>query len=341
MLNKELLQQAIKDYLENYSIESNHSPRTIRNKRGCYNRFLQWLGDRPYSFETVREYLLHLNERGLKPNSILDEVRMFRALTNFLFKRKYINESFADEIAKPKVPPKDFPDISQEMVEKIIEAGVEIGLGDRSRSKFYKEEARLALHFILRTGLRINELIQLKGSDLNLFGDPPSYRVHSKGGSVEWLPLPLDMIDILQKRLEYPRLFVTSEKLCNTVLTRGIKRLGIMVNTKLTCHTLRHIYATNLVRNKVTPQFLARLMRHSSVEVTNKYYTHLNLSDLSLIVNSTQSVVREGLKENEVFEMILKSVKSTGVNKDNRYVMKTETKEGLLQIIIRAKNKIN
>lgn len=335
MLEKDELRKAINDYVENYSVEANFSPRTIQNKRGSYNRFLQWV-NKPYTLQTVREYFLFLNHKGLQPSSLMDETRMFRALTNFLFKRGYITENFASDIVKPKVPKKDYPDISQEVVDKIIEAGVEVGSGDRKRSKFYKEEARLALHFILRTGLRISETLQLKGSDFSLYGDPPSFKVHSKGGDIDTMPLPRDVIDTLSKRLENPKVFATSEKLCNLILDRGVKKLGLTLNSKLTCHSLRHIFATTQVRNKVTPQYLASLMRHSSIEITNKYYTHLNLVDLSLVINS-QPIVREGLKENEIFDMVTAAIKSTGVDNDKRYILTMKKKENAFQVTVKLK----
>lgn len=114
MLKKDVLRKAINNYVENYSIEANFSPRTVKNKRSFFNRFFNWLAGRPYTIQNVRAYILHLYEKGSLPNTILDEVRMLRALTNFLFNRKYIKENFASQITKPKVPEKDFPDISQD-----------------------------------------------------------------------------------------------------------------------------------------------------------------------------------------------------------------------------------
>lgn len=44
-------------------------------------------------------------------------------------------------------------------------------------------------------------------------------------------------------------------------------------------HSLRHTYGTRLARNGVQPQVAMRIMRHSTMEMTLKYYTHLALED--------------------------------------------------------------
>lgn len=319
MLRNNLLQKAVDDYLVNYSIEAGLMEKTIRNKRHILNRFLIYLDGREYSEDSVKTFLSHLFSHGWNtPNSRLDLVKVFRAFTNFLYKRKYIKENFAQELVKPKVPKRDFNYISPEIVEKIIEAGTEIGIGDRARSIYIKSETKAALRFLLRTGLRINELIQLKGSDLNLEDNPPTYFVNSKGGNRELLPLPKDMLEGLKlRRKQHHRVFEVTKETCNDVLQRGALKLGI--KTEISNHSLRHIFASNLVKNKVPIQMVSRLMRHSSVEITDKTYSHLDQNDLSLILNSMQGVVREGLDKNQVFDLIEQSISSTKINLDQRF----------------------
>lgn len=47
---------------------------------------------------------------------------------------------------------------------------------------------------------------------------------------------------------------------------------------RITCHKLRHSYATNLVKLKVSRDAIQYLMGHESYETTEKYYVHLNIS---------------------------------------------------------------
>lgn len=82
---------------------------------------------------------------------------------------------------------------------------------------------REALRFILRTGLRINELLMLKGSDLNLYDNPPTFWVLSKGGNRELLPLPKDMLEELKTRQRMSAFFKLRKKpamMCYSVVQR-------------------------------------------------------------------------------------------------------------------------
>lgn len=328
-LHQESLQNAIHDYLVNYSNEANLAPKTVQNKKDMLKRLVPFLQDRPFTFETCREFIAYMFAHGWNtPNTRLNLVRVMRAFVNFLYKHKYIEENFAQELAKPKVPRKEFDYVDPETVEKIIIAGTEPSPYDNDRNRKIKVEMRACLRFILRTGLRINEAITLKGSDLNLFDNPPTFWVISKGGNREILPLPKDMIDELKTRLDKERVFEVTEKTCNEVLQRGAKALGLPV--KLTNHSLRHIFASNLVKNRVPIQMVSRLLRHSSVEITDKTYTHLDVNDLSLILNSNQTVVEKGLTPEQVFMNIEQAIKSTGIDRDNRFTISFKKGDNLL-----------
>jgi len=193
---------------------------------------------------------------------------------------------------------------------------------------------RAALRFILRTGLRINELITLKGDDLNLYDNPPTFWVLSKGGNRELLPLPKDMLGDLEERQRNVRVFAVTEKTCNEVLQRGAKALGLPVH--LTNHSLRHIFASNLVKNRVPIQMVSRLMRHSSVEITDKTYTHLDVNDLSLILNGSQSLVTNGLTKEQIFINIEQLVRNVRID-SNHFQLAIEKTDISLSIVLLAK----
>lgn len=329
-LQGENLKKAINDYVIDYSLEVGMSPRTIQNKKELLNRLLLFLNGRPYTLATARSFAAELFQTWKTPNSRLDLIRMIRAFTNFLHKRKYISESFANELTKPKVPQKPFDYVAPELVEKLIEAGTNPtprGVkGDNSRNRAIKNEVRLAMRFALRTGLRISELISLRGDDLNLYDNPVTFWVNSKGGDRDLLPFPKDMIEDFIPRLRCEKLFKITAKTCNVALKRGARKLG--VKAKLTCHSLRHIFASNMVKQGVPIQKVQRLMRHSSVEITDKTYTHLNVNDLSLVMNQ-QPIVRNGLDPKQIFESLEQAVKQSGVEDDDRFHL--EIQRGTLE----------
>ena len=299
-------------------------------------KLLPFLKERPLTFQSCREYAFYMYENGWnKPNSRVNVIKNLRAFVNFLYKRGYLNENFSSELTKPKVPKREFNYVDPEVVEKIIFAGTKYSEFDNARNRAIKDDMRAGLRFILRTGLRINELVTLKSSDLNLYDDPPTFWVSSKGGNRDLLPLPKDMVDELKTRQQNSLVFKVTSKTCNDVLKRGAEALELPV--ALTNHSLRHIFASNLVKNKVPIQMVSRLLRHSSVDITDKTYTHLNVSDLSLILNSSQSIIINGLTHEQIFTNVEQVVRDTGIEIDNRFNLKIIKDNNLLQITLQAK----
>ncbi|MGA2911464.1 MAG: tyrosine-type recombinase/integrase [Candidatus Levyibacteriota bacterium] len=335
MLQGKKLEIAYHDYIVNYSAEANLAPSTVANKNDVLKRLIAFLDGRPFNLNTCREFIAYMCSHGRKaPNSRMDLVRVLRAFVNFLNNNDYTKDNFAHQIVKPKIPKREFDYIDPEIVEKIILAGTEYGVMDNSRNRAIKDEMRAGLRFILRTGLRINELITLKGSDLNIYDNPPTFWVLSKGGNRELLPLPKDMLEELKKRLNYDRLFSVTRETCNFVLKRGARKLGI--TTKLTNHSLRHIFASNLVKNGVPIQMVSRLMRHSSVDITDKTYTHLNVNDLALVLNSKQKIIVGGLTVDEVFDNVESAILQTGIKEDKRFALDIKVENNMLQIKVQV-----
>lgn len=132
---------------------------------------------------------------------------------------------------------------------------------------------RLALRFALRTGVRGVELINIRGKDLSISdSDPVSskvYLVAAKGGSAQWQPLPIDMLEELKKHVNDDLVFPVCISNCSESLKRGAKIVGIPESINMHVHILRKIFGTSLAR--VMPMSLvSRYMRHSDISNYSK-----------------------------------------------------------------------
>lgn len=58
---------------------------------------------------------------------------------------------------------------------------------------------------------------------------------------------------------------------------------------RITCHKLRHSYATNLVKLKIAKEAIQYLMGHKSYETTQKYYVHL---DIDLFKEELDTIIK-------------------------------------------------
>jgi len=314
-MSSKKLKSAIKEFQEQ-GLELNLRPKTIRNRRDFLKRLLGFLSGKPLNFENARAYVNHLRKLGWQPSSINVETKQLRALINFLFKRKYVLENFARDLVLAKVHKKQIDLIDPEVIEKIIVAGTKITQFDTTdKHREIKEDMRIALRFMLRTGLRVSELCQLKGSDFRLMDNPPNFTVVSKGGNEDILPVPRDMIKDLKPRLENKRVFKVRPEGLNRALQRGAKKLEI--KQRVHCHLLRHIFCSALLREGVAIAKVKRLMRHSTLKYTDDTYSHYTLTDLDTALNAFP-IIRIRLQPEEVLDFVEKAVKER-IKKDKRF----------------------
>lgn len=310
---------------------------SIKNKRNGLNRLLLFLQDRPFNLETAKLFIDQARKDKNGIASIKAKTRILRAFTNWLYKNKHIPDNFGLSLVMPKEHRKlrNFPSI--QTMEQIIIKGTEVKPEDDKAVRRRQAELKLVLRFALRTGLRQGEVQKLKGSDLHLFDDPPSMVINGKGGNEQLLPLPMDMIDELKPRLSNKKLFEFTTKNAIDKLREGAQLLGVVCD-KLNFHSLRHVFATGMQKAGTPIQEVSRLLRHSSVAITDKTYTHYNIADLSLSLNSHNNLIRHGLNKFQLFDNIKNLISKTGIGDDDRFkIDTTELDNGGLQITISPK----
>ena len=320
------------DYLINYSAEQNLSKWTVKSKRGVLTRLFNWLGDKPLTAASCREYAHYLLGHGYKPSSLKQELVKMRAMVRFLKRRGFIKKDFSADVPLPRVPRCHLEIIPIELAEQVIIAGTEPGPDDHKLHRISKEDQRQALRFILRSGLRNRELRDLRPEDINL--ENKTYVVHSKSQNVDVLPFPQDMIEEIKKRLgNRGKLFPVSAGVMNSALKHGCQKLG--VTTKLTCHGLRHTFCTSLLRRGASMQLVSRLMRHSSAMITDVVYSHYLLDDLAQTLNSKHPLIFYGLSKEQTFDLVEQAVRGTAVSTDKRFGLTVERLDGELVIKVR------
>ena len=332
MLHGQKLQSAYEDYIFNYSTEKGLQAKTIRNKKDILGKLIPFLDDKALTFETCRQYALYMYKNGWnKPNSRANIIKNLRAFVNFLYEREYIKENFAKKLIKPKVVRQPLRLPSEADTEACIIAGTEPGRGDRSRSENIKKETRLCLQFILRTGLRISEALGLKGQDLSPYDEQPLFYVRSKGGKISPLPIPEDMIDEMKKRISRKRVFMTTEKTCNKNLKDGTRKLN--VSLPLTCHKLRDVYSLSRLRRRNPLQLVSRTLRHSSVSITDKYYSDYVLNDLVDTINDSP-LIKRSLSLEQLIDKGLAAFRNA-IGDDNRIALHI-SKDSMGNAVIKA-----
>lgn len=297
---KTKLQRYYQQFLEYLEIERNRSKLTLRNYDHYLKRFVDFCAKQGVTdpadvdLELVRSFRLFLNRitTGDKNLKIITQNYHLIALRSFLkyLAKRDIKSLAAEKIELPKTPARtvDFLDVDD--IERLIKAT------DEEKHKLNRLRDRAILEMLFSTGLRISELVSIKRDGLNL--KRGEFAVRGKGDKMRLVFLSKKAVEVLNQYLKEREdnskaLFIRhdakesvekqmesmSEKMSG-LTARSIQRIikkyaklaGIM--KKITPHTLRHSFATDLLTNGADLRSVQELLGHSSISTT-QIYTHL------------------------------------------------------------------
>ena len=302
------IEKNIQDFLEYCEIEKNKSLLTIRNYAHYLARFAAFTRSqgitRPEDIvlDTVRAFRLYLNRyadentgKGLKPVTQNYHVIAVRAFLKYLARRD-INSLSAEKIELAKNPAREVEIMDNDEVARIKKA---VASEDNEVAQL-RDAAILELLF--SSGVRISELVQLKQTQLNF--DRGEFTVRGKGDKLRLVFMSDEAAKMIKAYLKKrddnsPALFVSHSTVGNTVTkqmesigkksdqhnaagltARSVQRLvkkyaglaGIM--HKVTPHTFRHSFATDLLQNGADIRSVQTLLGHASI-TTTQIYTHV------------------------------------------------------------------
>lgn len=283
----------ITEFLDHLEIEKNRSPRTRENYDFYLKRFAAFAKDpapTAITGDLVRAYRLYLNrladERGepLKKNTQNYHLIALRAFLKYLAKRD-IKSLAAEKVELGKMPERQVAFLSGDDLERLLNAP----LTAPSADALVARRDRAILELLFSTGLRVSELCGLKRESINLKRD--EFTVRGKGSKLRVVFLSETARDTMKQYLEKradlsPYLFARHDRAIargsvDTPLTpRSVQRLvshyarAAGITVAVTPHTLRHSYATDLLRSGADIRSVQSMLGHSSI-TTTQIYTHI------------------------------------------------------------------
>ena len=287
MTLKELKNQ----YLEHLEIEKNRSPKTLDNYGRYLERFLQFAkvsSPSDLDEERIRQYRLYLNrltDHSGQPLKRVTQNYHIIALRNFLkyMAKRSVKTVSAEKIELGKQEDRQVTFLEHGELDRLLEAPQGGGL-DALRD-------RAMLHMLFSTGLRVSELcsldrdkIDVKRGELSVMGKGRKIRLvflseEAKDHIGRYLDKRTDVDEALFIRIPKNGKF---NKDANLRLTpRSVQRIvhkhavgaGI-IGKKVSPHTLRHSYATDLLRNGADIRSVQAMLGHANV-TTTQIYTHV------------------------------------------------------------------
>jgi site-specific recombinase XerD len=275
-----------KEYLEYLEIQKGSSLRTIELYEFYLNAFFSFSKIKKAKEITenlVREFRLYLNRqsvhRKLEPGKTLSKKTQnyyLIALRNFLkyLAKKKIESMSAENIELAKISERSLDLISPVELSRLLDTA------NGEDIKSLRNKAILELLF--STGLRVSELCSLK-NDINLNLDELSVR--GKGGKVRVVFLSEEAKKSIKKYLAARKdmqdtLFVTLNKEANKLDRRSVERIikqcatKAGISKKVTPHSMRHLFATDLLRNGADIRSVQIMLGHANISTT-QIYTHI------------------------------------------------------------------
>jgi site-specific recombinase XerD len=268
----------IDKYLEYLEIIKNYSPFTLRNYRSCLYAFLEVLRGKDIKLidnSDIDSFRLKLREKGLGLNTIQYHLIVLRQFLKFCFVRDFPTlKYYKVETCKYDRPEPSYLERSE--LDKILK------IKDVNLIKSIRNTAIIRL--LYSTGCRVRELYSLDRDDVR----ENSVRVLGKGRKYRIVfisePARRALDRYLSLREDAARaLFVTCTgkrlgvAMIEVIVKKYAKAAGI--DKKVTPHTLRHTFATELLKNGAPLPAIQQLLGHASV-TTTQVYTHITDSYL-------------------------------------------------------------
>ncbi|KLL02885.1 MAG: tyrosine recombinase XerC [Mycoplasmataceae bacterium CE_OT135] len=243
-----------------------------------HSKYLAWLQDKNLSPSTIRSYLDTLRPFPTKFTTsqvkayFKDNLSKYEAAT--LKVRKYALNSYVkfkklkiewEKIARliPQTQRKFFDTITEGELALLKQTRVEKNPNIHQRNN-------LLLDFLLYSGVRINELVNIKHQDWQ--GN--QLKIHGKGNKVRYIFLPEFLIKHLNPT--NPDYLFTNQR-GNPIKAEYIRWLlkerttRANIPKKITPHTFRRSFATLLYQKGAQLMTIQRLLGHSSVQTTEQY----------------------------------------------------------------------
>lgn len=279
-------------FLTYIEVERNKSLLTRRNYDHYLSTFIavtRLTKPEQISLDDVRDFRLWLNRQvsargnGLKKSTQNYYLIALRSFLKYLAKQD-VKTMAAEKIELAKTSDRQVSFLEGDDLERFLNAPIQ--KGDHSIVAL-RDKAILELLF--SSGLRVSELANLKLENINLKKD--EFTVRGKGDKLRVVfvsPEAKKWIGAyLQKRHDdAPYLFVRHDRAgqrtaeAKPLTPRSIQRLvdyytkSAGITKRVTPHTLRHSFATDLLMNGADIRSVQAMLGHASIQTT-QIYTHL------------------------------------------------------------------
>lgn len=276
------------NYLKNVK---KYSINTVNSYVSDINIFISYLSVEKVNYKNInrdiiRSYLKYLDENNYKSSSINRILSSLNDYYNYLVKNKIIKYNYFNDINRPRKE-KKLPNFINYAEYMNLISTIE-----KEDNAYLRLRNLLLLEILFDTGLRVSEAVNIKIKDIDFKNH--SIRVLGKGSKERIVYFGDYASNYLEEYLSLREGIKSSDdeylfwnKNYQKLTRRGAEYLinniakKALLKQKITPHTLRHTFATEMLNNGCDIRSVQELLGHKSLSTTG-IYTHV-----------TNEVVRE------------------------------------------------
>lgn len=272
----------INEFLTYLKIDKKYSLNTINAYKNDLEKYYKYMKNNKKTIDTITRkdiegYLKHLNEEKLSMSTISHNISTIRSFYKFLAIDKNLKNSPIELIELPKLKKRIPKVLSEEDINKLLTIKCNNNFDVRNKAM---------LELMYSTGVRVSELVNLTIYDIDLAEDV--IKVFGKGSKERIVPLGDMALESLKDYLKVRKEMLKKEnndflflnnhgkKLTRQGFFKIIKNIAREKNikTEFSPHTLRHSFASHLLKYGADLRSIQELLGHSDLSTT-QIYTHI------------------------------------------------------------------
>ncbi len=272
--------------LENYrnylKYERAYSDNTVGAYMNDLNKYEEFLKKDILESDTedLEKYLKYI--KNLESTTVAHKITSIKSYFNYNIKRGIVSVNPADKVSRPKLT-KHLPEyLTEEEVGKLLDVEVESPYDYRNKT---------ILELLYSSGIRISELVNIKTP--NYDSEECLIRIMGKGSKERIVPLGDYAVNIMndymnnyrplinKKHTDYVFINNRGDKISRQFIFKVIKKEALKKGIKkdISPHTLRHTFATHLLKNGADLRIIQELLGHENISTT-QIYTHVTNNKL-------------------------------------------------------------